>query len=276
MSLDDLISDGGGGGRRGGRPASGVVRGGRPARGSSSGGVVRGGRPARGANARASAAPYARGGRPARAPRAQAADDGGHMSGSSVQEVAAAGNAVLKCSSESKPNSVAGAICNIVREAAGNQPPSVLATGPAAINQAVKAIAIARKYLLDETPKIDLLVTPRFEQDIRSGSNVVFDIQKARPIKREPTEDDLSAKEKTDAFKLAGAIAGRARDGEEVAVTTKGAIPVLVAVKAIALAQEYVQDDSMDIKFAVQFRDLADPEIRVSPESTFLHFAIVA
>ena len=66
------------------------------------------------------------------------------------------------------------------------------------------------------------------------------------------------------------------QDGEEVAVTTKGAIPVLVAVKAIALAQEYVQDDSMDIKFAVQFRDLADPEIRGSPESTFLHFAIVA
>ena len=213
--------------------------------------------------------PYAR-------PKGKSTTGDDHMAQAHVSDVAASDNPVLKVKGDSKPNSVAGAICNIVREAAGNQPPSVLATGPAAINQAVKAIAIARKYLLDETPKIDLLVTPRFEQDIRSGSNVVFDIQKARPIKREPTEDDLSAKEKTDAFKLAGAIAGRARDGEEVAVTTKGAIPVLVAVKAIALAQEYVQDDSMDIKFAVQFRDLADPEIRGSPESTFLHFAIVA
>eukprot|EP00962_Isochrysis_galbana_P041948 scaffold15529_cov56-Isochrysis_galbana.AAC.1 len=34
-------------------------------------------------------------------------------------------------------------------------------------------------------------------------------------ITREPTEDDLSAKDRTDAFKLAGAIAGRIREGED-------------------------------------------------------------
>ena len=193
-----------------------------------------------------------------------------------LRDVATSSSPSLKVGAESKPQSVARAIQHVMRESPTKLPPAVNAIGPAAINQAVKAIAIARKYLLDERPAIDLLVTPRFEQDIRSGSNVVFDIEKVRPIKREPTEDDLSAKEKTDAFKLAGAIAGRARDGEEVAVTTKGAIPVLVAVKAIALAQEYCQDDSMSIKFAVQFRDLADPEIRGSPESTFLHMAIVS
>ena len=48
---------------------------------------------------------------------------------------------------------------------------------------------------------------------------------------------DLSATEKTDCFKLAGAIAGRVRDNEQVAITTKGAVPILVVVKAIALAQ---------------------------------------
>ena len=79
-----------------------------------------------------------------------------------MREVAASDNPTLKVKSDSKPNSVAGAICNVVRESAKGQPPAVVATGPAAINQAMKAIAIARKYLLDEDTPIDLLVFPKF------------------------------------------------------------------------------------------------------------------
>jgi len=62
-----------------------------------------------------------------------------------------------------------------------------------------------------------------------------------------------------------------------VAITTKGPIPVLVTVKAIALAQDYVRerDDNIELSFAVQFRDLEDPELRGSPVSTFVHFAII-
>merc|ERR1711939_742922 len=109
----------------------------------------------------------------------------------------------------------------------------------------------------------------------RAGSNVTFEMAKARrPIDREPADSDLSCKEHTDAFKLAGAIAGRIRDGEEVALTTKGAVPVLVGIKAIALAQDYLADENYEVKFSVQFRDLVDPEIG-NKESTFLHFAIV-
>ena len=121
------------------------------------------------------------------------------------------------------------------RERRGRFGPVRVAAGDA-VRRQVKAIAIARKYLLDETPKIDLLVTPRFEQDIRSGSNVVFDIQKARPIKREPTEDDLSAKEKTDAFKLAGAIAG-ATDGYVSALTARPDADIARAFDALAFQQ---------------------------------------
>ena len=86
------------------------------------------------------------------------------MASADVRDVATSRNPLLKVSSESKPNTVAGAICNVVRENARNNPPSVMATGPAAINQAMKAIAIARKYLLDEDTPIDLLVFPKFEQ----------------------------------------------------------------------------------------------------------------
>jgi len=109
---------------------------------------------------------------------------------------------------------------------------------------------------------------------MRSGSNVTLALTKSKRIKREPSEDDLTAKDKTDCYKLAGAIAGRIRDGEQVAVTTKGQVPVLVAVKAIALAQEYTREEDLDIKFAVKFADLEDPELRNTP-STYLHFAIL-
>merc|ERR1712087_1045901 len=180
----------------------------------------------------------------------------------------------FKVSGTSVPQKTAGAICNTVRESPGAIP-GVMATGPAAINQAIKAIAIAGKYLLDESPPIYLTVQPNFEKDLRSGSNVTLELKKSKRINRDPTEDDLAAKDKTDCFKLAGAIAGRIRDGEEVAVTTKGQVPVLVAVKAIALAQEYIQEfnKSMIIRFAVKFVELKDPQLHTA--SSYLPFAIL-
>lgn len=173
------------------------------------------------------------------------------------------------------PNKLAGAICNAARETVGGELPAVMATGPQAINQAIKGIAIARKYLLEDDNPTDLVVQAQFEQDLRDGSNVRLQLKKSRPIRREPMEEDLSAKDKTDCFKLAGAIAGRVRDNEQVAVTTKGSIPVLVTIKATALAQDYLADEGIDLKFAVQFRDLEDPELHNAP-STYLHFAILA
>jgi len=179
----------------------------------------------------------------------------------------------LKVSGTSVPQKTAGAICNTVRESPDTIT-GVLATGPAAINQAIKAIAIAGKYLLDESPPTYLTVQPTFEKDLRSGSNVTLALTTSKRINRDPNEDDLAVKDKTDCFKLAGAIAGRIRDGDKVAVTTKGQIPVLVAVKAIALAQDYTRNDGIDIKFAVKFVDLEDPELNNTP-STYLHFAII-
>ena len=64
---------------------------------------------------------------------------------------------VLKVSSRSAPNSVAGAIASVVRE---NGEVEVQAVGAGATNQAVKSIAIARGYL---TPVgIDLVCIPTF------------------------------------------------------------------------------------------------------------------
>ena len=84
-------------------------------------------------------------------------------------------------------------------------------------------------------------------------------------------------KEHTDPYKLAGAMAGRVRDGEQVACTTKGPVPVLIAVKAIAIANTYLADDDIEIKYCVGIVDLENPEIRSSEvTSTYLHFHIIA
>lgn len=64
---------------------------------------------------------------------------------------------VLKVSAKSRPSAVAGAIAGVVRE---NGRAEVQAIGAGATNQAVKAIAIAREYLLETN--IDAVCVPAF------------------------------------------------------------------------------------------------------------------
>ncbi|WP_195200652.1 stage V sporulation protein S [Faecalispora jeddahensis] len=64
---------------------------------------------------------------------------------------------VLKVSSKSSPNSVAGAIAGVIRE---NGAVEVQAVGAGASNQAIKAIAIARGYLAPSG--IDIVCIPAF------------------------------------------------------------------------------------------------------------------
>ncbi len=65
--------------------------------------------------------------------------------------------ATLKVSAKSNPNAVAGAIAAALRQRDGVE---VQAVGAAAVNQAVKALAIARAYLKNES--LDLVGTPSF------------------------------------------------------------------------------------------------------------------
>ncbi|MCI5939248.1 MAG: stage V sporulation protein S [Bacilli bacterium] len=64
---------------------------------------------------------------------------------------------VLKVSSKSKPNSVAGALANAFKDKQGIE---IQAIGAGALNQAIKAIAIARGYVAP-TGK-DLICVPAF------------------------------------------------------------------------------------------------------------------
>jgi stage V sporulation protein S len=72
----------------------------------------------------------------------------------------------LKVSASSKPALVAGAIAGVVRERGRVE---LQAIGAAAINQAIKAVAIARGYVAQEG--IDLVCVPGFV-DVVVGTEV--------------------------------------------------------------------------------------------------------
>ena len=64
---------------------------------------------------------------------------------------------VIKVSANSRTASVAGAVAGVIREAGRAE---VQAIGAGAVNQAIKAIAIARGYMLEEN--VDLSCVPTF------------------------------------------------------------------------------------------------------------------
>ncbi|MBI2864130.1 MAG: stage V sporulation protein S [Chloroflexi bacterium] len=79
---------------------------------------------------------------------------------------------VLKVSSLSRPSAVAGAIAGVIRECGRAE---VQAIGAGAVNQAVKAIAIARGYVA--AAGMDLICVPAFtDVSINDGERTAIRI----------------------------------------------------------------------------------------------------
>ncbi len=81
----------------------------------------------------------------------------------------------LKISSKSNPNSVAGAIAGLVKE---NDRAEMQAIGAGALNQAIKAVAIARGFVAPSG--VDLVCVPAFaevqvEGEDRTGIKIVVE-----------------------------------------------------------------------------------------------------
>ena len=82
---------------------------------------------------------------------------------------------VLKVSGKSNPNSVAGALAGVLREKGGAE---IQAIGAGALNQAVKAVAIARGFVAPGG--IDLVCVPAFtdifiEGEERTASKLIIE-----------------------------------------------------------------------------------------------------
>lgn len=87
---------------------------------------------------------------------------------------------VLKVSSRSNPNSVAGAIAGMIREKGVAEVQSI---GAGALNQAVKAVAIARGFLAPSG--IELVCIPAFSQVMIDGEErtaMKLIVEPRRPI----------------------------------------------------------------------------------------------
>ena len=93
---------------------------------------------------------------------------------------------MLKVSARSNPGATAGAIANGIRESGEAH---LQVVGPRAVNQAVKAIAIARGYLA--TSGVDLYFTPEFSTiriDDQEKTAIHFSVRSRYPLPHEKQE----------------------------------------------------------------------------------------
>jgi stage V sporulation protein S len=82
---------------------------------------------------------------------------------------------IIKVSASSRTSAVAGAIAGVIRE---NKHAEVQAIGAGAVNQAVKALALATGYL--RTDGIDVACVPEFvdveiEEKVRTAIKLIID-----------------------------------------------------------------------------------------------------
>jgi stage V sporulation protein S len=97
----------------------------------------------------------------------------------------------LKVSTRSNPNSVAGAVAGAVRQAGAVE---VQVVGAGALNQAVKAVAIARGYVA--AGGIDLVCTPTFtdiEIDGEQRTAIRLSVEDRAHRRSEPLPTSASA-----------------------------------------------------------------------------------
>jgi len=97
---------------------------------------------------------------------------------------------VLKVSSKSSPNAVAGALAGVVRQAGAAE---LQVVGAGALNQAIKAVAIARGYLASSG--IDLVCVPVFaDVEIAGESRTAIRLLCEDSPRRQPPTVDLRAR----------------------------------------------------------------------------------
>ena len=155
---------------------------------------------------------------------------------------------IVKVKGDSKPNRIAGALCQL------EGPISIKATGPEAVNQATKAIAITTRFFAENESNTQFLCTVSTGEQ-RTSSKLSLSLRQIPAQNYSPLDTDLGVSATTDVFKLAGAIAQRLRDGDDVRITTKGAIPVLIALKSIAVAEKYTLSS---LGFTVSLYDMTE------------------
>merc|ERR550517_1959042 len=180
---------------------------------------------------------------------------------------------MLHVSGQSPVKQVAGAISWISRE---GECPRLLATLAPAINQAAKAVAIARKFLEDD--KIDISVFPMFTPGRRrQDESFTFLLRKSmtRGVVQGEIDDgtqELKVSKQSNPGTVAGAIAARVREGQRVVLSSIGPLSVSKAISSIAIARQYLAEDGVDISFRPSFLNI---EFNDGRRSSCLQFQLL-
>lgn len=183
-----------------------------------------------------------------------------------VEEIAKADekDRTLKVSGETDVKRLAGSIGVILREC--GSPPTLLAGGPGAVNQGIKAVAILRSVLAREGDGLDLAAQVIFDGQTPRSTILLSAVD---PYASETSDDDLLVKPASDPYKVAGAIAGRLRETGQVGVQAVGPDSVFKAVESTAIARRYLKQDKLDMIFSPSFTTAEDER-----QTTGIHLAI--
>ena len=178
-----------------------------------------------------------------------------------------------KIGQNTNPRDVASQIAAQARAAVDC--PTLQCIGPSATNQAIKAVAIARTYLsksdaAGQTAHPDLILYPEFiKLDSAPGTDDVgslsaMQITICKRVRRTSVDKEgrsLKVSSNTEAKALAGAIASCTREGSRVELTGIGAGSVNQAIKAIAIARQYVEEEAIDLCCRPEFVEIGDDEM---------------
>lgn len=133
----------------------------------------------------------------------------------------------------------------------------LLCTGPPAINTAIKAVAIAR-HLLEED-SLELFVQPAFRDRNMGASLALYLSSKSQRAMEGLIRNcsELTASKNSKPTVVAGAIAARAREGGCPSISSIGPEAVCTALVATAHARLYLEDDRLDIKVIPSFEEVS-------------------
>lgn len=176
---------------------------------------------------------------------------------------------MTKVGSSTNPRDVASQIAAQGRAAIDC--PTLQTIGPSATNQAIKAVAIARTYLgksdaAGTSSHPDLMVYPEFIRldaaQVEEGTALsALQLTLSKRMRRTSVDKEgrsLKVSSQTEAKALAGAIASCTREGSRVELTAIGAGSVNQAIKAIAIARQYVEEEAIDLCCRPEFVEIVE------------------
>jgi stage V sporulation protein S len=179
------------------------------------------------------------------------------------------GRNVTKVGGGSNPRDVASQIAAQARAAVDC--PTLQCIGPSATNQAIKAVAIARTYLAKsdasgQSAHPDVILYPEFikldSSQVDEGTALsALQLTLCKRVRRTSVDKEgrsLKVSSSTEAKSLAGAIASCTREGSRVELTGIGAGSVNQAIKAIAIARQYVEEEAIDLCCRPEFVEIEE------------------